>query len=121
MKLPVKYQKRLLLIWAFAIGWFYIGSLINFHQHHIWGKSLIPQINECSRNKSKTAPGLGNDETIGFHQIANDFVSDKDIPISFSFNEPGYLIVNLHPLQYHPFIPDRDGSAFSQLRGPPQV
>ncbi|MDY0104363.1 MAG: hypothetical protein RBS07_15615 [Lentimicrobium sp.] len=27
---------------AFLVFWIYLGSLINFHQHHIFGRTLIP-------------------------------------------------------------------------------
>ena len=121
MNLPEKHKKHLLLIWAFAIGWFYLGSLINFHQHHIWGKQMIPQVNACSRNKSKTAPGYGNDETTGFHLPANDFNSDIQTSVGFSFREPTFVITTLNSILANPVIPNDDGFAFSQLRGPPQA
>lgn len=121
MNLPTKTQKHLLLIWAFAIGWFYLGSLINFHQHHIWGKQMIPQVNSSTRNKSKTAPGLGNDETAGFNLPSNDLVSTSHISVGFLFSEPTFVISSLNSTPAHPVIHDDDGFAFSQLRGPPQA
>lgn len=121
MNLPTKSQKHLLLIWAFAIGWFYLGSLVNFHQHHIWGKQMIPQVNSCSRNKSKTAPGIGNDETAGFHLPANAFNSTTPATFGFTFSEPAILISSIISIPAQPFIPDNEGFAFSQLRGPPQA
>jgi hypothetical protein len=121
MNLTPTSQKRLILLWAFAIGWFYLGSLINFHQHHIWGKSLIPQINACSRNKSKTAAGINIDENAGFNLPANDFISDRQACVCFSFHEPAFIIVRLNTIHSHPCIPNDDGFAFSLLRGPPQA
>ena len=121
MILPNKSQKHLLLIWAFAIGWFYLGSLINFHQHHIWGKQMIPQVNASTRNKFKTAPGLGNDETASYHFTSNNFSSVANASAGFSFSEPQLIITNLNSILAHPIIPNDDGFAFSQLRGPPQV
>lgn len=121
MNLTETSQKRLVLIWAFAIGWFYLGSLINFHQHQIWGKQMIPQVNSCSRNKSKTAPGYNNDETAGFHLPSNDFISNAHTCVGFSFSEPTFVIKTLNSLLVRPFIPNDDWLAFSQLRGPPQV
>jgi hypothetical protein len=121
MNLTPASQKRLLLLWAFAIGWFYLGSLINFHQHHIWGKSLIPQINACSRNKSKTIAGFNIDENAGFNLPANDFLTDKLSSVGFTFQEPTFKIIKLNSSHVHPCIPNDDGFAFSHLRGPPQV
>jgi hypothetical protein len=34
-------QKATLLATAFLVFWIYLGSLINFHQHHIFGRTLI--------------------------------------------------------------------------------
>jgi hypothetical protein len=28
---------------AFFVFWIYLGSIINFHQHHIFGRTLMPQ------------------------------------------------------------------------------
>jgi hypothetical protein len=121
MNLPVASRKCILILWAFAICWFYIGSLINFHQHHIWGKSLIPQINSCSRNKSKIAPGYGNDDTAGYNLSSIDFNSDIQTLDGFAFLKPSGLITSLYSIPAHPCIPNDDGFAFSQLRGPPQA
>jgi hypothetical protein len=46
-----KFQRRIILLWAIAVMWIYIGNIINFHQHHIWGKQLIPVA--CTSNRSK--------------------------------------------------------------------
>ncbi|MDD3742846.1 MAG: hypothetical protein PHX54_04390, partial [Lentimicrobiaceae bacterium] len=34
-------QKAGILATAFLLFWIYLGSLINFHQHHLWGRTLI--------------------------------------------------------------------------------
>jgi hypothetical protein len=34
--------KIAILATAFLVFWIYLGSLINFHQHHIFGRTLIP-------------------------------------------------------------------------------
>jgi hypothetical protein len=49
-----KFQKRILIVWASAILWIYIGNIINFHQHHIWGKQLIPVAATSNRSKEKS-------------------------------------------------------------------
>jgi hypothetical protein len=36
-------RKFFLCFWATSIVWMYVGLLVNFHQHKIWGKELIPQ------------------------------------------------------------------------------
>jgi hypothetical protein len=54
------FQKYILLVWAAAIMWIYIGNIINFHQHHIWGKQLLPVAAATSRSKEKSL-ARGND------------------------------------------------------------
>ena len=49
-----KFGKRILLVWVFAIMWLHIGNIINFHQHHIWGKQLLPVAIVNSRSKEKS-------------------------------------------------------------------
>ncbi|MEI6748688.1 MAG: hypothetical protein ACOYMF_13915 [Bacteroidales bacterium] len=121
MNLSTTSQKRILLLWAFAICWFYLGSLINFHQHHIWGKILIPQINSCSRNKSKIFHANDIDEAAGFNLPVNDVVFTAQTSVGYSLFEPTFVINTLNSIPPHPFVPTGEGFAFSQLRGPPQA
>ncbi len=121
MNLPSTSQKRLLLIWAFAIGWFYLGSLINFHQHHIWGKSLIPQINTCTRNKGKSFAVGKNGETAGFHFPLLNSSFDAEPVHCICIQNPPVIVINIRMGFTDPFFPVNEASASSQLRGPPQV
>ena len=120
MNLNVTSRKRLVLLWAFAIGWFYLGSLINFHQHHIWGKSLIPQINACSRNKGKSLVMDKSGDTAGFHLPLNDDNTSAETVQNIVFQDQACPAIALNPIFTDPFLPPNEGSAFSQLRGPPQ-
>jgi hypothetical protein len=54
MKLTGKILKSFLYIWAAAILWIYVGSLVNFHQNKIWGKALLPQLLYAKRDKEHT-------------------------------------------------------------------
>jgi hypothetical protein len=54
MKLTGKILKSLLFLWAAAILWIYIGSLVNFHQHKIWGRALLPQLIYAKRDKDQS-------------------------------------------------------------------
>jgi hypothetical protein len=38
-----KTMRIAILATAFFVFWIYLGSIINFHQHHIFGRSLMPQ------------------------------------------------------------------------------
>lgn len=54
MKLTSKILRSFLFLWAAAILWIYIGSLVNFHQHKIWGKALLPQLIYAKRDKDQS-------------------------------------------------------------------
>jgi hypothetical protein len=41
-KLNSRIGKAAIVGLAFLVFWIYLGSLINFHQHHIFGRTLIP-------------------------------------------------------------------------------
>jgi hypothetical protein len=85
MKLTGKILKSFLFLWAAAILWIYIGSLVNFHQHKIWGKALLPQLLYAKRDK---------DQSIDYNKVINpdiptdinpgNFDSFNAIPASFS-------------------------------------
>ena len=38
-----KLSRVVILATAFFVFWIYLGSLINFHQHHIFGRTLMSQ------------------------------------------------------------------------------
>jgi len=110
-------RKAILIGWAFGVMWIYLGSLINFHQHHIWGKQLIPVACSSNRAKEKDASTsikidgsfiyFGNTQHFDF---STPTVQDFDIlqpeVISAYFNLPS-VPVSLQGIQ-----------AYS-LRGPP--
>jgi len=50
-KITLLLRKTLLLGWALAVIWIYLGNLLNFHLHKIWGKQLMPV--ECSSTRVK--------------------------------------------------------------------
>ena len=97
-------RKLILLGWAFAVVWIYLGNLVNFHQNHIWGKQLIPTACYSTRAKEKNVspdfekynslkhslPGLHFDFStpdqqvfeISFIDITSDFIFYKDFPVA---------------------------------------
>ena len=48
-------RKAILIGWAVAVVWIYLGNLVNFHQHHIWGKQLIPVAYSSTRYKDENS------------------------------------------------------------------
>jgi hypothetical protein len=62
-------RKAILIGWAFGVMWIYLGNLVNFHQHHIWGKQLIPVACSSTRAKEKDSASFvkndGSAKSIG--------------------------------------------------------
>jgi len=54
VKLTGKINKAFLYLWAASILWIYIGSLVNFHQHKIWGRPLLTQLLYAKRDKEQS-------------------------------------------------------------------
>ncbi|MBK9358438.1 MAG: hypothetical protein IPN08_13780 [Bacteroidales bacterium] len=51
-----KLSKPAILATAFLVFWIYLGSIINFHQHHIFGRTLMSQGILCKREDA-LSPG----------------------------------------------------------------
>ena len=56
-------RKLILIGWALSVVWIYIGNLVNFHQHRIWGKQLIPVAAYSTRAKEKDGLSSVDDNT----------------------------------------------------------
>jgi hypothetical protein len=113
------FRKALLLSWALAILWIYLGNLVNFHLYRIWGKQLMPV--ECSATRSKekdASPYVKNNQyskhidsgsnfnfVIAEHQVTGN---QYCIVISSSLDCPTSAVL------------DQGIQAFS-FRGPPSV
>jgi hypothetical protein len=81
------YSKRSRLIflpWAIAVCLLCTGSLINFHQHKIWGFPLVPQLIAHKKDIEKTQTDI----------VLAKISTDKDISV-FHFNgQPAVLLSN---------------------------
>lgn len=67
--------KRLMLLWSFAILWLYIGSIINFHQHRLFGHQLLPATLSSSRVKDKDC--VKNLTKYSYTDFLDGFVADS--------------------------------------------
>lgn len=110
-------RKAILIGWAVAVVWIYLGNLVNFHQHHIWGKQLIPVA--CSSTRYK-------DEDSGSF-VKNDISSKSfNSSIHFDFASPAcqvsiipyFEIVSSQLILSDAPVIQQGILAFS-LRGPP--
>ncbi|MEI8048969.1 MAG: hypothetical protein WCI92_16420 [Bacteroidota bacterium] len=85
-KISASLRKAILLGWAFAVVWIYLGNLVNFHQHHIWGKQLIPVACSSTRAKEKDSASFvkndGNSKSFGNGQ-------------HFDFSSPDTQVCNI--------------------------
>ena len=86
MKLTGKIFKPFLFLWAVAILWICIGSLVNFHQHKIWGTPLLPELLYAKRDKEQSVD-ITKLITQDIPKHHNPFTLDffNSIPGSFSF------------------------------------
>jgi hypothetical protein len=74
-----KFQRRIILLWAIAVMWIYIGNIINFHQHHIWGKQLIPVACTSNRSKEKSIIKYQGVNGLSFNAGSSPFFCDNGI------------------------------------------
>ncbi|MCF8227380.1 MAG: hypothetical protein K9J24_00410 [Bacteroidales bacterium] len=119
MKLDPKIRKYLSVIIAATVLWIFLGSLINFHQHRIWGKQLIEEVSPVIKPK--------DEKTLSIH-FTN--IEDKQeqhtyfysvIFMALLFSIIGYLI-NWRKIFYPSFIQSIKISEFpnyEKFRGPP--
>jgi hypothetical protein len=110
-------RKLILIGWALAVVWIYLGNLVNFHQHRIWGKQLIPVAAYSTRAKEKD----------GLFTVKNDTDSRLALPgLHFDFSTPEQQISILPYIEFisdNLFLPDSPVllQCFNALtfRGPP--
>lgn len=112
-------RKTILIGWALAVVWIYLGNLVNFHQHHIWGKQLIPIACSSTRSKEKDAAAF----------VKNDRDSKSfDSGYHYNFVSPDQLVLDI---PYYEIVTSRlnlsdtpvlhQGIQAFSLRGPPSA
>lgn len=79
-------RKAILVGWAVAVVWIYLGNLVNFHQHRIWGKQLIPVACSSTRYKEESSSSV-----IKLGNPSNNF----DSGLHFDFTLPGRQIIHI--------------------------
>lgn len=112
-------RKAILIGWAVAVIWIYLGNLINFHQHRIWGKQLIPVACSSTRVKEKDAASFVKNNR-------NSILIDSGLQFDFTVpdqlvSEVPYTVIDFSPLQLSdPPVLQRGIPALS-YRGPPSA
>ncbi len=112
-------RKFILIGWALAVIWIYLGNLVNFHQNRIWGKQLIPVACSSTRVKEKDAATFvkndGNSKWFASgHQFDFSTPDQQIIYIAYPEITSCYFIFPDIPLL------KRDSQAFLN-RGPPSA
>lgn len=79
-------RKAILIGWALAVVWIYLGNLVNFHQHHIWGKQLIPVACSSTRYKEENSASVVK---------SNNTSKIFDSGLHFDFTAPGQSISDI--------------------------
>jgi len=110
-------RKFILIGWALAVVWIYLGNLVNFHQNRIWGKQLIPVACSSTRAKEKVgASFVKNDRSTKFFELGHQF----------DFSTPDYQISDIpyadFTTSYYSFSkipPSLVGIHAFSFRGPP--
>ena len=112
-------RKFILIGWALAVVWIYLGNLVNFHQNRIWGKQLIPVACSSTRVKEKeSASFVKNSKSVKFLDLGHQFdfsTPDKQVA-AIPYSE---IIIAFSSLPYIP-LSSAGIQAFS-FRGPPTV
>jgi len=117
-KITILLRKTLLLGWALAVIWVYMGNLVNFHLHKIWGKQLMPVECSSTRVKEKDASFVKNDRNSKSVDSGSHF--DFSTPEKSVFEVLNIEIVTpLYILSDFPDLHQRI-QAFS-YRGPPSA
>jgi len=118
MKTCSTYTRFILILLALGITWVYLASLVNFHQHRIRGKHLVPElvfiIKQKEKNKAAFAKKAGCHEFSGkkyhspplaIHQddmichLQDDLILISAEPYSTTFSQhcPGQLLLRGPP------------------------
>ena len=118
-KISLLLRNTLLIGWAVAVVWIYMGNLVNFHQHRIWGKQLMPVECSSTRVKEKDAASFVKNDRNAKH---------LDSGSQFDFSAPDQLLSEIifieigtpHHILYNFPVLHQEIQAFS-FRGPPSA
>jgi hypothetical protein len=112
-------RKAILIGWALAVVWIYLGNLVNFHQNRIWGKQLIPVACSSTRVKEKDeASFVKNDRSSKFFDSGQHF--DFTTPGQRICDIPYFEVATVYFLPPDALVIIQGIQAFS-FRGPPSA
>ena len=76
-------HKGLIISWALAVFYLHLGSLVNFHQHHLWKKFLIPTVIAAKKEKKEESAFVVK---VKYHSGNAGFKFDPVTSKAFAFN-----------------------------------
>jgi hypothetical protein len=106
-----KIYRFAILATAFFIFWIYLGSIINFHQHHIFGRALMAQGILCKREDS-----IQTADEAPVYIVLFSFTSglnEKSLP------EPAWKVIKTANVIHNLLAPKSGIPLFHGLRAPP--
>lgn len=106
-----KMSRIAILATAFFVFWIYLGSIINFHQHHIFGRTLMPQGVLCKRED--TAPVADELPAFVLHFTSGAVQAETKVP------EPSVKRINAVAVAVDPLVSGSGIPDFHGLRAPP--
>jgi len=112
-------RKAILIGWAVAVVWIYLGNLVNFHQNRIWGKQLIPVACSSTRVKEKDdASFVKNDSKLKSFDSGQHF--DFTAPDQGIIDSPHFEATTAYFILTDILVFQQGIQAFS-FRGPPSA
>lgn len=118
-KITLLLRKALLIGWAAAVIWIYLGNLVNFHLYRIWGKQLMPVECSSTRVKEKDAASFVKNDRNSKH-IDSGTNFDFTLP---DCNSTGLTYIELTSIYFgSPDTPVlNQGVLALSFRGPPSA
>lgn len=108
-----KFSNIVIVTVAFLVFWVYLGSIINFHQHHLFGRNLMPQGILAKREDSaQAALSLQSFPVL----LTDDFTQNSDL-----LQQPAELTIFSEYGTGHELSVKSGLPLYHSLRGPPAV
>lgn len=106
-----KLSRIAILATAFFVFWIYLGSIINFHQHHIFGRTLMPQGILAKREDS-----LQIDNQLPVYIVFSSISCDQEEHL---IPEPAWKEIKTANVIHNLLSPKAESPLFHGLRAPP--
>ena len=119
MRSETKIRKYVAVLLASAVLWIFLGSLINFHQHRIFGKQLIEEASPFIKPKDEKALVLQMKPVNIFNEQHNYIYSLLFLALSISI--AGFVLSwrKVHQPYFPLALKSAEFPNYEKFRGPP--